>query len=39
MNFKNMPELLRPNGYYGALAGMAVLTVFFILLFRRIRWF
>jgi magnesium transporter len=39
MNFKNMPELLYPNGYYGALAGMAVLTTFFILLFRRIRWF
>jgi magnesium transporter len=39
MNFKNMPELLRPNGYYGALFGMAALTVCFILLFRRIRWF
>jgi magnesium transporter len=39
MNFKNMPELLKPYGYFWTLAGMAALTVFFILRFRHIKWF
>jgi magnesium transporter len=39
MNFKVMPELQNPNGYYYALWGMGILTVGMILFFRRVRWF
>ena len=38
MNFRHMPELLHPRGYYYALTGMVLVVVALILFFRRIRW-
>jgi len=38
MNFKNMPELNDPNGYYKALLMMVLSAVALIFFFRRVRW-
>jgi magnesium transporter len=38
MNFINIPELKLPYGYFAALILMALLSVFLILLFRRMKW-
>lgn len=39
MNFQNMPELHTQNGYYVALAGMAVVALVLWIIFKAIRWF
>jgi magnesium transporter len=38
MNFKNMPELLWPNGYYITLTVCAVIAGFMLLYFKRKKW-
>ncbi len=38
MNFKNMPELAWPWGYFGALGVMAAAAALLALAFRRSRW-
>jgi magnesium transporter len=38
MNFKHMPELETPYGYYGVLGVMAMFTLGMILWFRRRKW-
>jgi magnesium transporter len=39
MNFKHMPELEWPNGYYLTLEGMAVITIGMLVYFWRKKWF
>jgi magnesium transporter len=39
MNFKNMPELEYPNGYYITLGAMGLILVLMIYLFRKRGWF
>lgn len=38
MNFKHMPELEKPNGYYLSLVGMGLVTLGILLWFRRKGW-
>jgi magnesium transporter len=39
MNFANMPELQKENGYYFALSGMAAVALTLLLIFYRYGWF
>jgi magnesium transporter len=39
MNFENMPELKKPNGYFFTLAGMFILVMGMIFYFKRKKWF
>ena len=39
MNFVNIPELRLQYGYYAALVFMVVVSIFLLLLFKRLRWF
>ncbi len=38
MNFKNMPELEYPNGYFIALGGMAIVFVGMLIYFKKKKW-
>jgi magnesium transporter len=39
MNFDNMPELRRPNGYFIVLGAMALLVVLMVYYFKKRKWF
>jgi len=38
MNFDNMPELHQPNGYFIVLGGMAAVSIFVLVWFKKARW-
>jgi magnesium transporter len=38
MNFRNMPELLWPNGYFIVLGVMGIVTVIMLAYFRKKKW-
>ena len=38
MNFKYMPELYHPLGYFATLIGMTILAIALVIMFRKLKW-